>query len=295
LYLGDIDVKGLYQTMTPLTWDSLLPLLNLELIAEKILKTEGRALENHEFDDVKELCIIAGRRWLARDLEDLQILGLEEEVFIDDIPGQRTPFHGFIDGWGVLTGKGTPTLQPYVGRIAAWDWKTTKNHVENSKGDWKQKMIDSWQWPIYSTAKDVRIFMYRGISTTYKTTEEVILQTVPTTSQEVKEYLSGVYAQRQSYVDLGLTVWPRRKPDSCNAFGRPCPYLTDCDEYTMPQIAPGDRQLSYSSANTLLLCPERHRRDSLTGNREETDSTVVGQAFHRGMQEMYEQGRKLVG
>jgi hypothetical protein len=280
--------------MSNLTWDTLLPLLNLELIAEKILKTEGRALENHEFDDVKELCMIAGRRWLARDLEDLQIMGLEEEVFIEDIPGARTPFHGFVDVWGVLTGKGTPTLQPYAGRVAIIDWKTTKNHVEASKGDWKQKMIASWQWQEYAVAKDARIFMYRGISTTYKTTEEVILQTVPSTREEVYDHLGGVYAARQALVDAGLVVWPRRKPDSCGAFGRDCPYLKDCDEYTMPQVAPGDKALSYSSTNTFLLCPERHRRDSLTKDREETDSTIVGQAFHRGMEEIYRQGRELV-
>jgi hypothetical protein len=93
---------------------------------------------------------------------------------------------------------------------------------------------------------------------------------------------------------MGLEVWPRRKPDACNAFGRPCPYYQDCDEYSMQRKAPGDRQLSYSSVNTLLLCPERQRRDSLSDIREETDSTVVGTAFHRGMEEMYRMGREIV-
>jgi hypothetical protein len=280
--------------LSTLTWDSLLPLLDLELIAEKILKTEGRKLENHEFEDVKELCMIAGRRWLARDLTDLRITGLEEEVFIDDIPGQRTPFHGFVDLSGVITENAVETLRPYAGRIAIIDWKTTKNHVEKSRGDWAKKCIDSWQWQIYTYATDARIFMYRGISTTYKTTEEVVLQTVPSTREEVRDHLAGVYVARQALVDAGLTVWPRRKPDSCGAFGRDCPYMEDCDKYTMPQIAPGDRQLSYSSAANFLLCPERHRRDSLTDIREETDATIVGQAFHRGMEEIYKEGAEIV-
>jgi hypothetical protein len=156
-------------------------------------------------------------------------------------------------------------------------------------------LIPSWQWMIYMYATDARIFMYRGYSWTYKTTEELILQGLPSLREEVRDYLGGVYAARQALVDAELVVWPRRKPDSCGAFGRPCPYLQDCEDYTMPQVAPGDRQLSYSSAANFLLCPERHRRDCLSDEKGETKETIMGQAFHRGMEEMYRQGAELVG
>lgn len=278
--------------MAKLTWDNVLPLLDLHKVAEQIAAVEGRALLNPEFEDVKELVLIAGRTWLVRDLVDFNVQGLEEEVFIDDIPGQRTQFHGFVDLKGTLTGKGTEFLKPYAGRVVVLDWKTTKSQVET---DWKKRLINSWQWQIYSHATDARIFMYRGISLTYKTTNEVILQVPHSNSDEVRTYLAGKYRERQALVDGQFPVWPMTKQDyACKSYGRDCPYLEDCKDYNMPQQAIEDRQLSYSSISTFAMCEERHRRDTLAEGKDESDATVMGTAFHRGMEALYDQGRRLI-
>lgn len=279
------------------TWDELYTEIDDEKIAERVLAVEGKPLESWQFKDVKRAIISAGRRWLVRDLVDIRDMTFEEEIFINDVPGQRTPFHGFIDLGGVLTGRGTPVLKPYAGNSIVVDWKTTSRHVDQ---DWKDELRQSWQWQLYSHATDARIFMYRGVSLKYeltdgdKETNELILEVPLSNGDEVRTYLQAVYMERQAYVDSGLKVWKQNKPTACVQYGQKCPWLDGCEEFSMPLVNPGDRQLSYSSIKKFSLCPEKHRRDCLVEGKEESPHTIAGKAFHRGIEELYRQAKELI-
>lgn len=280
-----------------ITFSAYTPHLDMEKVHAAVDQVEGRELSHFEREDALELIWLAGERWFARDMQDLRILHLEKEVFVHNLPNQRTPWHGFIDGIGVVgNDAGEPfngknqLKENFAGATLLWDWKTTDSDVDWA---WEQKQKESWQWRQYAYATNARLFSYRGMSRKFKDTRECLLLVPETNGKEVREYLTGAFSIRQSFVDADLKVWPRHAPFACKAYGRDCPFKDDCKEYGMERKNPGDRQLSYSSINDLLLCPERHRRKAMSEEREETDSTIFGQAVHRGLEEMWRQGREL--
>lgn len=288
--------------MTP-DFETLWGQINRDAISEAIQNTKGRALGHFEYEDAMECVFSAAERWLVRDLQDFKIVGIEKEVFVEGLPEQRKPFHGFVDLEGILTGAVKPyngenlAKRDFTGLTIICDWKTTDGALDST---WKERQRKSWQWKLYALGTGAAIFSYRGISRGRKDhtgchdTNELIIEVPPSNGTEAREYLTGAFVQRAAYVDAGLVVWPRNRPGSCKAFGRDCPFDDECEEYSMPRIAPGDRQLSYSSINDLMLCPEKHRRKSLNPDeREETDSTIFGQAVHRGLEELYRQAKGL--
>jgi hypothetical protein len=279
------------------TFSSYTPSLDMAAVAAAVDTVEGRELSVFEREDALELIWVAAERWFARDMQDLEILGLEEEVFVRDLPDQRTEWHGFVDGKAVVTADaGEPfngknqLKRNFAGDTLLWDWKTTDGSVDWA---WEQKLKESWQWKEYAFATGASLFSYRGLSRREKDSRECLILVPETNGVEVKEFLTGVFSYRQSLVDSGIKVWTRHAPFACKAYGRECPFLDDCKTYSMEPVAPGDRQLSYSSINDLLLCPERHRRKSLSEEREQTDSTIFGQAVHRGLEELWRQGKEL--
>jgi hypothetical protein len=286
-------------------FETLFAQIDRTAVAHAINTTKGRELGHFEFEDAMACVFSACERWLVRDLEDMKIEGIEEEIFVDGLPEQRKPFHGFVDLRGTLTGAAKPyngenvAKRNFAGTVIIADWKTTDKAVDTV---WKERLRKSWQWKLYALATGAAIFSYRGISRAVKDatgrrdTNELILEVPESNGVEAREFLTGAFVQRAAYVDAGLVVWPRNRPGSCKAFGRDCPFEVACEEYSMPRIAPGDRQLSYSSISDLMLCPEKHRRKSLNPDeREETDSTIFGQAVHRGLEEVYRQAKEIQG
>ncbi len=76
-------------------------------------------------------------------------------------------------------------------------------------------------------------------------------------------------------------------PFACNAYGRECEFLQDCQNYTMPK-ASASKRLSYSYIQTYLLCPEKARRYALAkGAGGYSEETTFGRSVHRGLAELW--------
>lgn len=274
-----------------ITFDDLKTRLDWDAIGAAVAETKGRELMHSELADAKECVYIAAERWLPRDYANAIIEGTEEEIFIEGLPNQRKPFHGFTD-LRLTVGAKAPdkTLGKYAAATLLVDWKTTSTATWT---DWRARQKKSWQWKLYAFSRNATLFSYRGINR-MGDTSDLTLEVPASNGLEVREFLSAIFSSRGALVDAQLPVWPRNRPGSCNAFGRECPFDEECEEYSMPQWEPEDRQLSYSSIGDYLLCPEKHRRKSLAPeDREETESTIFGQAVHRGLEEVYRQARVL--
>ncbi len=276
-------------------YELLLASLDLEKIANAILAPEDgeKPLGEWDFEDCKALVLDAGEKWLLRDLDEFSLDAVEKkEVMpvLNYVNGMKC----FLDICGKLKGTIAPFKQ-YKDKNFILDWKTTNNTTLST--DWKDRLVDSWQWMLYSEVYQASIFIYRGLSRTKKgVTKELIIEVPDTNREEVIQYLSAVGGQLNSLRESKFEIFPRNKPFACNAYGRECEYYDSCMSYKkIPRgMLPEDKALSYSFMNNFMLCNERARRDALAdgGDSEETN---FGRAFHRGVAEMYSQSFKIYG
>ena len=136
------------------------------------------------------------------------------------------------------------------------------------------------------------VFSYRGISRSGET-REILIQVPPDTPKEAIQYLDQLNKMREA---LGNTApWPRKMPGSCHAYGRDCEHLDHCQKnLVFTGLIDIKKPLSYSSAETLLLCPEKYRLHQLSsGNAEDDETLAFGKSFHRGIAEVYRQAFHL--
>lgn len=285
--------------------------IDLKKVAETILASKSRPLNNSDFEDAKQIVWEAAERWLIHDLVDLQLDGIEVEydTFVELPVG---PFHttkrrikGALDLRGTIRGRLTDTMR-HAGKRVAYDWKTAVTRT-TLDSDWKDKHRDSHQWEIYSLLEPLQVFSYRCMTRPVQKSPDKppkcemadITIEVPADLNGVDNYLAGIFVQRQALMEGGFTSWPTNRPNACGSFGRDCPYINECPGDKGP--IPADKSLSYSSAKLFQLCPERYRRhvrDALVEGAEdleESDATAFGSAVHRGLAELWKQAFEKFG
>ncbi len=277
---------------TPVLLD--LPRIMLQIdrnkVSEQILAIEegDKPLVEWDYDDCQRLVYIAAEKWLPRDLAEFTMDGVEIK-FEEGREEWPRRLKGFIDVAGTVKGNIEPFKQ-FAGKKYIIDWKTSKNTLGT---DWRNRLVDSNQWMLYSEIYKASVFLYRGLSRN-GTTAEVIIQVPQSNESEVIQLVKMVGKQVDVIKDE--LVWPRNKPFACNAFGRECPYYTECMDYSMPRgLLPEDKALSHSFINTFQLCNERARREATAEQVGGSDETAFGKAVHRGLAELWKQAYEVFG
>ena len=244
---------------------------------------EGQpAMPDYERQDVRKLVLNAAERWLPQDLEEWQLDAVEERFV-------HPSLRGILDLRGRHKGK-YKVFEPFAGKKFICDWKTTRGKLD---ADWAERYQYSWQWKLYTIPHpDTAVFSYRGISRD-GSTREILVEVPPTSPQEALHYLEQLQVMRKALGDS--LPWPRKMPGSCRAYGRDCEFLDHCqNNRTHTGLIDISKPLSYSSAETFLLCPEKHRLMQLAaGNADDDETLAFGKAFHRGIAEVYTQAFKL--
>jgi hypothetical protein len=263
-------------------WDDVILNLDLEKVGAEIDNVDGGKMPNFERQDVRELVLIAAKRWLPGDLEEIEILGVEEEF---ETPTMR----GIVDLRGRHRGK-VKQFTSYSGDHVIIDWKTTKGALD---ADWANRYKYSWQWGLYADLDHLaKLFSYRGISRTGEM-REVIIEIPEGKREEAQRYLAQVRMMRRTLSSKG--PWPRKMPSSCRAYGRECEFFDSvCSKnIVIPDEVDINKKMSYSGSETFLLCPEKHRLTQIAGYGDDDEVLAFGKAFHRGIAEIYRQAYQL--
>lgn len=260
-------------------FDNLLVQLDLDQIASEIRRDNAYPFDASDYKILTDMVLKAGEKWLIDDLQQYEFLSIEDETITET----RPPIKVVKDLVGKLVNPPN-SLKSYLGKLVVIDWKTSSGGLDTR---WAQRYVDSWQPKIYLAAPPLAdLFIFRGVNHDLET-RQVIVSTYNGVVTDVKDFTEGVAAMRES---LGkFPVWPQHKPDACNAFNRPCPYLNDCLDGTMPrQLLKIKEHISYSAIDSFLRCPERYRREQLEESAGSKDfNAAVGEAFHRGIAALY--------
>lgn len=279
-------------------FEDFVPHLDFEKIAEVIRfpaeEREGKTnFSEQEFEDIKTMVWNAGEKWLPRDMYELDITGIEQKVTVEKFNAK-----GFIDIEGVLTRPSYPSIEEYQGKKKIVDWKSTSNALQESWeiSRWRNKKIDSWQWRLYAYFTNASLFEYRGICRLPNdgicATKDILLIVPPHNTEQVETYLRGSAAERDGLYNIGAEIWPQDW-DSCNKWGRECPFKRDCEEFLMPKYLPPRGALSYTQLERYRTCPEFCRRVLIAPESDDGEFSGSGKGFHRGMAELYEQAVKI--
>jgi hypothetical protein len=275
-----------------LTLNDIWSSLDLDRIYNAIVTNDAneRSLTDFQVKDVKSMLLTATERWLLRDLSefyDVKLEKLTEIPFVEmdplNPPVTFPRAKGYVD---IVTHR----YKKDVPQRIIIDWKTTSRKTLDA--EWKDRLAQSWQGRFYLFSETADEMHFRGVK--YDgVTAEVILPWRSSYEWEVPLQLEGIWAQIQALKPF--PVYPRSMPKACGAFGRECPRLMDCKLGTMPQGVPRHRDLSYSTVEKFLLCPERFRRDNLEEDGKEggSEESSTGSGFHRGIAEIYRQVFKL--
>lgn len=265
--------------INPVHWNEIYSRVDWDKVAAEISAVEETQppMPDFEKEDCRELVFRAAKRWLPYDIVEWSVLGVEEEF--------ESPLcRGFVDIRGVHRGELT-SYQGYSGANFLCDWKTTRGDLD---ANWAFRYKYSWQWKMYTAAfPDTKLFHYRGINRRGDT-REIIIETNLGVLPEVELYLSQLADMRKSLE--GTEPWPKKMPGACNAYGRECEFYHTCVSNT---IVSGEldivKPFSYSGAETFMLCPEKHRLTQLAGYGDDDETLAFGNAFHRGIAEVYRQ------
>ena len=268
--------------------------LNFDLIAEAIetVRENEKPLATYDAEDARVLVWNALERWLESDVKDLLITHVEQKVWVP-IPGAPAAVTGVLDMQGQIRGLEKET-KPFSGGRIIVDWKTTGGKLDTT---WKNRLLDSFQWRLYSYFLGAKLFNYRGISRDGET-RNLLIEVPETNDEEVIEYLSGASKMMGGLISSDLEVWPRHMPYACNAYNRECPFYNDCRDYEaipkMPvrfleRFKNGVIELSFTRLERFLLCPEKERRALVDKDSLETDETNFGSSVHRGLAAAYKQ------
>lgn len=245
-----------------------------------------RKLTDYEVVTVKNMVVRAAGEWLEDDRKSLGIFTIEKNVEIPfdyaDVCNPPLLFkraRGIVDISGFYRGKEKRFWDfPFV-----LDWKSSRSTLD---AKWVSRLVDSWQWRMYAHALKAKVVIYRGISEC--TAREFLIEVPDTNSDEVVEYLRGVWSMRQTLIDAEMQVWPRHMPGGCMAYGRQCPFYQDCVSYSMPPQAIESKAISFSEIENFMICPERSRRAIIAQGTSGSDESYTGVAFHRGIAKVYE-------
>lgn len=248
--------------------------LSLVTLAIRDTKTD---IATWDFDALGEMVVAAAERWLARDIEEYYIIGVEE--YFQDA---KLNTHGIVD---LLLARKSDE------KIRLCDWKTTKN--ANFDLHWVNRYKDSMQWKQYLVSKSADEFEYRGVNRE-AATKTLEIEDIPTNLSEIVfSHYEGIAIQQKALVTLD--VYPRHMPEACFKFSRMCDYIGDCRQHTMPKFSIEPKTMSYSRTQQFERCPELYRRDRAERliEVEPAYDAEIGNCFHRGIAEVYHQAAKV--
>lgn len=284
------------------TWADYKDDFDLEAISQAVWTPgrEGAAIPRYtddEFENIKEMVWSAAEKWVPRDIAELVVTGVEEkETMWYGTNAPTDEVKGFLDVKGVLRGTMSP-FGEFAGQTLIVDWKTRDGELSQ---EWKERLIDSWQWRIYAAMTGAKVINYRGISRNCDAflgcdTRDILIAVPDSNSAEVFEYLEGMTAQRNALIQIGATVWPRHQRDACYKYRRECEYKLDCEMYTMPKYVPEvGKVLSYTELDRFARCPEYSRRKLREDpGKDEDEATNIGSGFHRAMAALYLQLKEI--
>lgn len=261
-------------------------------------------------------------RWAPRDCYTMEFVATEQHLFLPPEGGtqgmlyngvslpMRAPIaHGFLDNIWVLRTPWKSLDETMVGAVFINDWKTTRGTLDKT---WVDRLEMSWQWKLYAAMSGAEYMIYRGVGVREGEREHIMKLPPAEILREVVQHQFAGYkaaaALYESRTSPEHPAWPRHMPYACGAYGNKCPYTDDCVTNSSPfvTISSGvlEKPWSYSSGERLSLCPERHRRylirregldlsEDPGDNLDETEETLLGAAFHRGMEEAYKQLKQL--
>lgn len=238
------------------------------------------------------------KRWGPTDLDGLLIDRVESRFLLVEQPNgyrshldvtsdeSRAHGHRSLKGFVDLSGVDGE------GRRVVIDWKTVGTITPEKQSAQRA----SWQGPIYAYATGADKIVYRLLQRDERAVEiRLDWPTVGCNNKDVERHITQCLDLRESLLAHG--TWIQHKPYACNAYGRPCPHFEPCAVYNAPtRVEKNLGPLSYSGMETLLLCPERYRRDALTPETESSDrndATDLGTALHAGVANVWRQLSKL--
>ena len=248
--------------------------IDWQKVEAAVLKAPEELL-SYDYEDVKAMIFAAAEKWLPGDLKSLGKVQTEQPFNVTSLG--RYPVRGFIDLLGVYT------RGEYLNAGLVADWKTSDGELDVA---WQNRLVNSFQWKLYSYITGAEYVSYRGINRRCKT-REVFIKVPAFALEQAARHFSLVSAQIHTLANTA-TVWPQKMPGSCGAFNSTCQFLNECQTDTMPRFPLLDEEigLSYSGADRFLLCPEKFRRVAKCAD-EGNDSTRLGNAFHRGIEAVY--------
>jgi hypothetical protein len=241
-----------------------------------VLGDKPSEILSFDFSDVKTMIFAAAEKWLATDLKTLSNLQTELPFNISSL-GQF-PTRGFID----LSAVYTHGELSGAGLVA--DWKTSDGELDVN---WQSRLVGSFQWKLYAYVTGAKYISYRGVNRKGKTREVFIKVPEFAIEQAVRQFR---LVSTQIAGMVNEDVWTQKMPSSCGAFNSTCQFLNDCQTDSMPRyvLNPAEIGLSYSGMDRFNLCPEKFRRVAKTAD-EGNESTRLGSAFHRGVEEVWRQ------
>lgn len=280
--------------MTNRSFDEVWASIDNNRVNAAILET---GIKDFDFDDATRAVYDSALRWLCDDLRDFDVIGIESKA-VYTLPSEEEPlFKAYFDMLVRIKEGCVPQYRPYINKLGIIDWKTTRSVLNAA---WRDKLIMSNQWRMYSWLGDADIFMYRGIQrpvTILEPTQfrEVGLQITPELREAAREKVLRAAAEiDKKRQEKG--PWAATMPAHCFDYGTTCTYITDCDLErkvdTLVQIP--TKTLSYSRIKQFYDCPEQYRRahiDMLSGldSDHESSYTRLGRAIHAGLAEVYAQ------
>lgn len=281
-----------------MTYDELLDLLNLDRVVEAVTST---GLKQCDLADCVSMILKAIKKWGPSDYETLTVDAIEQRfLLVESVPGG--PFLYFPDissdgsrsyghraFKGFLDLAGARALPSGLIQREVTDWKTAGT-IDAAQQD---RLRFSWQGKLYSYAYQADVMVYRTVNREGRAVE-LRLDWPRSTwyPKDVERYMRQTLDFRDS--QLKDATWIQHAPYACNAYGRACRHVDGCIRHNnLVQVETELRPLSHSSAETLLLCPERYRRDQQFPIDDRSDETDLGKAFHAGVACAWQQIKDL--
>lgn len=292
--------------------DEILERIELEPVVAAI---RAEPIAHWSYEDAAKIVWNVANRFLPRDLETYrEVHGIEQhwalqlihsggvQKFFDDEVAwvlehqpSRQLIHGFTD----------LVMVREDGQHDVLDWKTAS---ELDKA-WNDRLADSWQWKLYLAVYEAQTFIYRGLDKSALAPripgqpydwgkapiKELRYQAPESNRRDVLNWIAGSMAMRDT-LDARFPAghWPRHMPDACRSFGQRCAHWDECRGKGEP--TPGmfqTKAFSYSGITKFLNCPEHYRLATVTGHREPSPATELGNAVHRGTAALYAQFNQL--
>lgn len=255
--------------------------LNSDPINQAILDCD---LPDYYTDSAAASAMCALETYASADSDGFRIVGVEQE------------FEETLDFWPFKFKWVADLIAYNPSQIIIVDWKVTTNPDKR----WEAKIVDSWQWRLYSYFIQKRFpkmnvkFLYRGIP---RAGSGKPRQVALTSASSYWNYQIGkvpLYLRQSAAFLESLREaerWPEYRPSGCGAFGRDCPFMTGCLSTGTPTGVLKLEHLSHSTLDKLALCPERLRLSKLTGTEEDGMALQVGKAAHAAIAAAYMQIR----